>query len=181
MAGELPDREHDRTLLHELFDELVGRVFGRQLHLRDPRLLRYLADLLAEFAHRDRLYQLRNAQQQPLEQVAEMLLEGDVLLHATSFDRERAVHKHVGDYTLFVTGLWPEWHARLRRRTADALLDYSATGRRSYYIASTFRQEPYGDEAPILRRLSEEFTVMQFGLTQVRQALDELGRSPLAE
>ena len=38
-------------------------------------------------------------------QVAERLVEGDVLLNATSFEREREVHKHIGDFTLFWTGL----------------------------------------------------------------------------
>ena len=35
---------------------------------------------------------------------------------APSFDRERQVRKHIGDYTLFFTGMFPESinHFRLR-------------------------------------------------------------------
>src|SRR5437899_6632116 len=43
-----------------------------------------------------------------LEDVGEMLIESNPLLGAASFGREREVRKHVGDYTLFLTGLFPE-------------------------------------------------------------------------
>src|SRR5207253_10265636 len=49
------------------------------------------------------------------EDVGEMLIESNPLLEATSFGREREVRKHVGDYTLFVTGLFPESVARASR------------------------------------------------------------------
>jgi hypothetical protein len=171
--------ERDRTVLHPLFEELVARTFGRSLGLDDPRLVGYLASLLARFAHRDRLYAVRDASGRPLQDVAAMLMEGEVLLGAASFDREREVHKHVGDFTLFVTGVWPEWHRRIRRTGgADALLDYRMTGKQSYYIASTFDHGPYRDEAPVLRRLSAEYEVCEFGLSLVRAELDRLGAGP---
>ena len=45
-------------------------------------------------------------------------------------------------------------------------------GKRSYYIASTFEDEPYRDEAPVLRRLSEEFELCAYGLNRVREELE---------
>ena len=51
----------------------------------------------------------------------------------------------------------------------DRLLDYTAQGKRSYYLASTFEQEPYREEAPVLRRLSSEFELCAYGLNQVRR------------
>jgi hypothetical protein len=49
------------------------------------------------------------------------------------------------------------------------MLDYLEQGKRSYYIASTFEDEPYQEEAPILRRLSEDFELCSVGLNQVRK------------
>ena len=165
------------TPLDELFAELIARVFAGQLHVRERPLLRYLVGLLSRFAHRDELYAVRDAAGRPLEEVAAMLQEGDVLLAARSFERERQVHKQVGDFTLFVTGLWPERPALIRQSgRADALLDYSRCGKESYYLASTFEQEPYRDEAPVLRQLSAEYEICQFGLRLVRAELDRLGR-----
>ena len=105
-----------------------------------------------------------------------MLVEGDVVLHATSFDREREVHKHIGDFALFWTGVYPEMlrHFRAAHR-ADHLVDYVAQGRRSYQIASTFDHGPYAGEAPVLRRLSEQFETCMLGLNLVRKELDAYG------
>ena len=53
--------------------------------------------------------------------------------------------------------------------TKDHFIDYCEQGKRSYYIASTFGDDPYRDEAPVLRRLSDEFELCAYGLNQVRR------------
>ena len=53
-----------------------------------------------------------------------MLLESNpVFGPAPSFDRERQVRKHIGDYTLFFTGMFPESinHLHLRRRATQCV------------------------------------------------------------
>jgi hypothetical protein len=55
----------------------------------------------------------------------------------------------------------------------DHLVDYFQQGKRSYYLASTFDQKPYQDEAPVLRRLSEEFELCTYGLNRVRHLWEE--------
>jgi hypothetical protein len=73
----------------------------------------------------------------------------------------------VGDFTLFWTGVYPEALARLQARSsADHLIDFQRQGKRSYYLASMLEA---GDEAPILRRLSEQFELCAFGLLRVRR------------
>ena len=82
----------------------------------------------------------------------------------------REVHRHIGDFTLFWTGVYPEVLRRLRSAASrDHFIDYCEQGKRSYYIASTFDEAPYRDEAPVLRRLSEEFELCAYGLSQVRR------------
>jgi len=162
--------------IRELFGGLVHRTFSKQLGVQEPGVPEYVASVLVEFIHRDNIYRIRDAYGRRLEEVAEMLLEGDVRLSAPSFDREREVHKHIGDFTLFWTGVYPEmlrfFRAPSRR---DHLIDYVQQGRASYRIASTFTHGPYSEEAPILRKLSEEFEVCMFGLNLVRRELDCLG------
>ena len=51
----------------------------------------------------------------------------------------------------------------------DHLLDYLQQGKRSYRIASEYDDEPYREEAPVLRRLSDEFELCSVGLQQVRK------------
>jgi hypothetical protein len=159
-----------------LFQSLVSRAFQGHLGLSDPELSRYIGDVLVDFIHRDHIYRIKNAEGRRLEEVAEMLLEGDVSLNATSFEREREVHKQIGDFTLFWTGVYPEMVRHLRAASRrDHLLDYVEQGRKSYQIASTFQYGAYADEAPILRQLSDQFETCMVGLHLVRREMDQYG------
>jgi len=164
--------------LRRLFSLLVERNFREAVGWPEPSVMGYLSNLLTDFTHIDNVYRIKNAKGKRVEEVAEMLLEGDVMHRASSFDREREVHKHIGDYTLFMTGIFPEYLKRLRESpglaTADALLDYVRTGKRSYYIVSEFIYGPYRDTAPLFRRLSDNFELCIFGLSYVRKDLDRL-------
>jgi hypothetical protein len=162
--------------LRELFHGMVQHTFARLSGLEDGRLCQYLGDVLVDFTHRDHLFRIRNARGKALEEIGEMLMEGDVTLHATSFDREREVHKHIGDFALFWTGVYPEMLRYFRASTrADHLIDYVEQGRRSYRIASTFDHGRYAPEAPVLRQLSLQFEQCMLGLNQVRRELDSYG------
>lgn len=159
--------------IRELFSTVVERSFQRHLGVNEPEMTRYISNVLVDFTHRDSVFRIRDARGRRLEEVAEMLVEGDVTLNATSFEREREVHKHIGDFTLFWTGVYPEMLRLLRAaQRADHLLDYVQQGRKSYQIASTFQHEPYADEAPVLRRLSDQFETCMIGLNLVRKELE---------
>ena len=162
--------------IRELFGSLVQQAFSGRLRLTDPELARYIANVLVDFTHRDSLFRLRDARGKMIEEVAEMLLEGDVSLNATSFEREREVHKHIGDFTLFWTGVYPEMlrHFRAASRR-DHLVDYVEQGRKSYEIAATFQYGPYLNEAPVLRQLADNFETCMYGLHLVRKELDAYG------
>jgi len=177
MPREVPERHP----LRQLFSSVTERCFVEGLGWPDLEVTRYLAELLVDFTHMENVYKIRNAQGRPVEDVAEMLMEGSSLDRATSVDRERAVHKHVGDYTLFMSGLFPEFLRRMKRQkvlaSPDALLDYVRTGKRSYRIVSEFSHSGYGAEALLFRRLSENFELCVYGLSYVRAELERL-RNP---
>jgi hypothetical protein len=141
------------------------------LGLADPPLTDYLSELLSRFVSMDVIFRLRDAQGRRLEEVVAMLMEAEVLPAEGATRRE--YHRHIGDFTLFWTGVYPEMLRRLRSLTRDSFVDYCEQGKRSYYIASTFEDEPYQDEAPVLRRLSEGFELVAFGLTQVRRQWEQ--------
>ncbi|HYA87399.1 MAG TPA: hypothetical protein VEI57_10095 [Nitrospirota bacterium] len=104
--------------------------------------------ILCEFIRTENLYKIKDAAGKPLEDVADLLSEGDVRLNASSFPREFEVHKHIGDYTLFMLGMFPM--ALSRRSGKEFILGriiipgsalyehYLLQGRRSYSLASQF-------------------------------------------
>ncbi|MBI3896389.1 MAG: hypothetical protein HY313_10720 [Acidobacteria bacterium] len=162
--------------LKSLFEELVGRNFREFLKLSDAEIIEYLAGLLTQFSQAENLYAIRNARGKPIEDVAEMLLVSNPLLEAPSFDREREVRKHIGDFTLFFTGIFPEainrW--RLRRQHLDSLIDYVKAGKESYFIVSKFNVFEYKDSAPFFRKMSDQFETCVFGLNLVKQDLERM-------
>jgi hypothetical protein len=154
--------------LRRLFAGITEQTFITKLGVADAPLVDYLSLLLSRFVHIDAIYQLRNVQGKRLEEVADMLLEAEAMPPGGRTRRE--VYRHIGDFTLFWTGVYPEALKRLRSAlTKDHFVDYCEQGKRSYYIASTFEEDPYREEARVLRRLSEEFELCAFGLTQVRR------------
>lgn len=150
------------------FAGLTEQTFVASLGVGDPQLCDYLSEMLVRFLHIDAIYRLRDTRGKRLEEVVDMMFEAESLPPEGRTRRE--VHRHIGDFTLFWTGVYPEAVNRLRSLlTKDHFVDYCEQGKRSYWIASTFEQEPYRDEAPILRRLSEGFELWAYGLGQVRR------------
>jgi hypothetical protein len=159
--------------LRRLFAGITEQTFVQTLGVADPPLTDYLSRLLSRFIHVDAVYRLRNARGRRLEEVAEMMIEAEGLPEGRT---RREVHRHIGDFTLFWTGVYPEALERLRSALSkDRFVDYCATGKRSYYIASTFEDDPYREEAQVLRRLSEGFELCAYGLNQVRREWERYG------
>ncbi len=171
--GEISDRHP----LRQLLTEKIEQHFGREVGLRDEEIWAYLANLLTEFCDTRNLHALKNAQGRSLDDVGEMLLESDPIFgEAPSFDRERQVRKHIGDFTLFYSGMFPESinRFRLRRQRLESLIDFVHAGKESYFIVSQFDQMEYRNVAPLFGRLSQQFETCVFGLNLVRKELKEM-------
>ena len=169
---------HDHPL-RRFFTDMVGRRFDADVCLPDRRLAAYVSGLLVDFTHVDNLYRIRDSRGRGLEDIGEMLLESNPLLRASSFDREREVRKHVGDYVLFMTGLFPEslsGRQRFRQMRLDVFVDYMKAGKESYRVVSAFDQFEYKYEAPLFRKLADNFELCVFGLNLVKQDLERLQR-----
>ncbi len=162
--------------LRSFFFDLVSHHFASSFELRDTEMSAYISDMLTEFCYTDQLHRICNVNGRPLDDVGEMLLESDpVFGPAPSFDRERQVRKHIGDYTLFFTGMFPESinHLRLRRNRLENMIDFIKAGKESYYIVSKFDCFEYQKVAPLFRKLSERFEECVVGLNMVKNELQE--------
>lgn len=164
--------------LQQLFQELVSRHYcSACVGLPDPEVRGYISNMLCEFCETENLFKVRDANARPLHDVGEMMLEADpVYGDAPSFDRERQVRKHIGDYALFFTGLFPESinHYRLRRQRLENFIDFMKAGKESYYIVSKFEFFEYAKVAPMFARLSQEFERCVYGLNLVKNDLQEM-------
>lgn len=156
--------------LHRMFRGLTESTFLAELGLGDPSLVGYVSNLLASFTPSQALGRIRDGQGRPLFEVARILAEAEA---AEDDERRGECYRHVGDFTLFWTGLYPDaLRPAAGRDSPDGLLDYQAQGKRSYYLASTMSVR--SDDRPVLRRLSEHFELCAFGLSCVRKELDRM-------
>jgi hypothetical protein len=160
--------------LRRMLAGLTEHAFLDELGIGDPPLVDYISAMLTRFINMDEMYQLHDLQGRRLEEVADMMMEAESLPAQGRTRRE--IYRHIGDYTLFWTGVYPEAVKRLRRsERKDHFIDYCEQGKRSYYIASTFDDDQFRDEAPVLRRLSDEFMLCAYGLNQVRREWEKTG------
>lgn len=166
----------DSHPLREFFNELVAQHFAHGVGIRDQEVAGYISNMLTEFCETEQLLKIRQANGRAVDDVGEMLLESDPIYGpAPSFDRERQVRKHIGDYTLFFAGMFPEAINcyRLRRARLENLIDFVKAGKESYYIVSQFDVFEYQKVAPLFARLSRQFESCVYGLNLVKNDLNE--------
>lgn len=161
--------------LEPFFHQVVRNSYEGKLGLNDPDVTGYVAHLLCEFAEAKNLYKVRDNQGHPVEELEAMMLAADpVNGSAPSFDAERSVRKYIGDYALFVSGMYPQAAVPGRRRGPHpSLSELIRAGKESYFIVSQFNLFEYEQEAPLFARLSDWFERCILGLALVREELNK--------
>lgn len=164
MATREPARAPSLT---RFFDRLVRRSFG-DLRIGGEAIVAYVAALLARFARTDELYAMRDATGKPLESVVELLIEAE---RAWAFDaadfnpfRERTVRQHIGDYTLFMTGLFRE---HVERRAGTRF--YVREGKRAYQAVAEFERSALRPDAGMFAALATGFEGYAGALTYMKR------------
>ncbi len=178
MDAQIPEHHP----LRQLFGGLAEKVFAEKLGWPDFNVTEYVSTLLVDFTRSDQLYRIKNSRGASMEAVVELLYESEVTLEAGSFEREREVHRHIGDFTLFMAGLFPEYLKRIKTAGLvyhkDFLIDYIKTGKRSYRMVADFGDLPEAAEPqpspPLFRKLAENFELCVLGLGYIRGDLDRL-------
>ena len=163
--------------LRQLFGTLAEKAFTEKLGWADFNVSEYVSKLLVDFTHTDQLNRIKNARGERVEALVELLYESEVTHEAGSFEREREVHRHIGDFTLFWTGVYPE-HLRPRAGRVSRLEVYLQEGKRSYSVASELTREHERPPAEVLQQLSEQFEYCVHGLRLVRASWEEMANRP---
>ncbi|GAB4388139.1 MAG: hypothetical protein Kow0025_05590 [Thermodesulfovibrionales bacterium] len=152
--------------LRKLFRWATRNAFRFSEELHAEEIEDYLSDwILARFVHSDNLYIIRNAKGRKLGEVAGLMAAG-----APGAEGELAVNQHIGDYVLFMAGLFPEGLTRHLSRPGSAeglLIKTGAIFRPcksplEYYVLrgqASYRRayDLAGEKAWVFQRLSDHF------------------------
>ncbi len=154
------------TTLDRFFMGLTEFVFHSQLGVADTQLVDYVSELLVRFTRLDGLQKVRQIDGRPATEVVTLVSEAE---HRVGVAR-REVHRHIGDFTLFWSGVYPE---ALREMQAadkrDQFVNYCAQGKRAYKIASTIASDTSAPPNDLLNRMSEQFEMCAYGLREIRR------------
>lgn len=132
----------------------------------------YVAELLAEFARTERARCTVTGQPNPLDYFFEMLAALQTADDRTSFH----LRVHIGNHSLFFSGVFPERiRARAERKGSPDLRYYEALGRSQFRAASDHRLAQRFNLAGIFDTLSDRFETTRRALNDVSERLFSLG------
>jgi hypothetical protein len=155
-------------LLPRFFERVTRSTFG-DLALDDSRAAGYLSDLLTRYARTEALGAIDALPGRPLPTVADALLEIQRVWDWTDArfapEQERAVRRHIGDYTLFMLGLFREHVERLAVTTY-----YETEGRRAYRFLAELGRAASEPDAPLYARLATGFERYAGALAYMKKA-----------
>jgi len=147
-----------------LYFYILARRVLAQAGIDDRAVADYLGELLTQFSEAGRLHRLPSRPDQPFAYVS------DLLAVVTDGRQEEAflVRAHIGNYTLFLTGVFPQHlEERARRRGAPALGFYEGLGRENFRLLA--------DHSLAHRRhLHEVFGCLGEQFHEVRVALNDM-------
>ena len=151
--------------LKGFFLNVVRQSFW-QLGINDAMVANYVADVLTEFARTDNLYRIRGQRGRKVDSVVEMLAErADEPADQDAILTERSRRKYVGDYALFMSGIFRNYITR-----QGCLSYYIEEGSRSYWTVSELDVSLYRTGFILFQELSKKFEYYSGALDYTRKA-----------
>ena len=156
-----------RVTTHFYFYILVRQVFKRA-GIAGRGVADYVAEVLTEFARADRASCVLPGQPAALDYFFEMLAALQTADDHTRFQ----IRAHIGNYSLFLSGVFPDRiRERAERRGFPDLNYYVALGRTQFRVASDHRLAQRYELADIFCALSERFETTRLALNDIADRL----------
>ena len=145
--------------IRQLFFVLAERGL-EQAKLQDKDILLYLADLMVDFLFAENVYRLKDKEGERITYLV------DMFTRATDVEMpdKKDYYKHIGDYSLFMLGMFPESLERHRRALSPSY--YSESGRMGYHVAGELENRWW--QTVVYRKLADKFEQCVFSLNRVR-------------
>ena len=152
--------------LQQFFRHQLQQAFHARGLAADNQTIEYFSEVLAQFAYTRMFHALRDADDRPLEHIVDMLAAWQQAQEGRrgtrGIAREGAIMRYIGDYTLFMSGLFRE------RIKARGQLDYYvAHGRTAFWRSADYEPNPVRRNT--YRRLYEDFSPISDLLDYLRR------------
>lgn len=152
----------------QLYFYVLLRHVLKETGLNDRSVSDYLASLLETFSQTARMKSPADGQANPIQYVSDMLI---ALRHASP-TQTFLIRAHVGNYSLFITGIFHETVQSRSQRGAPDVNFYEDVGRSNFRVAA-------GHQVARSCALTEVFERLADGFHEARLALNRLSDSLL--
>jgi hypothetical protein len=160
-----------RVSCHFYFYVLVRHVL-RESGLDDRSVADYVAEMLAEFSQTERGRLAVPGQAGLLDYFFEMLAALQTADDHTAF----CIRAHIGNHSLFLSGVFPDRiRHRAERRACPDLKYYEELGRINFHVAGNHRLAQRYDLAGIFETLSTRFSNTRLALNDLAERVFSLG------
>jgi hypothetical protein len=151
-----------------MFCYVVVRHALRRMGQEDRQLADYVAAIVMHFGMRENATRISDADDERYDTLAALLRDAD------SPDARRTfyVRAHLGNYALWLSGLFPDYieHRRWRRGGPD--MDYyEDLGRRGFQLAAEHRLAKEHGLSPLYQEAAERFPLLRLALNYLSDAL----------
>ncbi len=154
------------TISPQLYFYVLLRHVLKDAGLGDRSVADYLASLLETFSQTARMKSPADGEANPIQYVSDML----IALRNASPVQTFLIRAHVGNYSLFITGIFHDTVQHRSQRGAPDVGFYEDIGRSNYRVAA-------GHQVARSCALSEVFEMLADGFHDVRLALNRLSES----
>lgn len=176
LAGVL---EADATLRisPQLYFYILTRHVLKETGIESRPLSDYVASLLEHFSDRARMRSPADGATGPIQYVSDML----VALRGASPTQTFLIRAHIGNYSLFLSGIFRESVQTRAQRGAPDLSFYEDMGRSSYRVAADHQVARTAALDSVYGLLAENFRPVRCALNRLSDSLLHLDEAPGTE
>lgn len=147
-----------------LFLYVTLRRLLREVGVDDRLIADYCASLVLAFGRRDRAYRIAEHDENRYAYLVDLVAEAD----RAEGERQFRVRAHLGNFALWLAGIFPDYiAARRARKGGPDLPYYEAVGRSGFRMASGHAlAERYGLDG-VLRQAGEQFGELRIALNRL--------------
>jgi hypothetical protein len=154
----------------QLYFYVLIRHVLKETGMNDRAVSDYLASLLERFSQTARMRSPANGQANPIQYVSDML----IALQNASSSQSFLIRAHVGNYSLFITGMFPEKVLHRSQRGAPDVSFYEDVGRSNFKAVARHEMARSCALTGIFDALSDQFHEVRLALNRLADSLVHL-------
>ncbi|KAA3439562.1 hypothetical protein [Rufibacter hautae] len=163
----LLSREGQVAVSQQLYFYVLARTVLRRQGIEDRELADYIGALLWQFSSVQRMHSPHEKMPQQFHYIAEMLEALSKASAAEAF----LIRVHIGNYALFLSGMFHAWIEKRQQRGAPDPSFYESVGRSSFKTAASHKLAYQLELAQVYALLAEGFRDTRLALNELAQTI----------